>query len=344
MNFENYLNYIDEAILIIDNTYDIVSFNSAFLKLFPEAKVAAYAPPCLKICPEFQEIVLLEEPALEREIAIAQSRYAVSASTIYDRNGYPAAARSFVLTDVTDFGILAGAAKENIALLKKSNEALKVQKSDLEKQNLLKERLAAGQESDLILRELHDTLGHSLTVLHALSKLALIEGKTDTSAAHEYLKETQRLAKISLAELDTLDVLGSGAKSRAADIITFLYRLKQSMLSVSLDVALTITGMEEDCHGRLFYPVTRIVQEAATNCLRHSGATVFTVIIDFSDTRIRLEMEDNGTLLFGQTGLKRGNGLIGMEKRVLDSGGEIDMGITQSGGVRIRVVLPVAEY
>lgn len=342
MNFEDYLEYIEEAILMIDNTYDVISFNSAFSKLFPDVKAAAYVLPCLKSCPELQALVLSEEPVSDREITVHAGKYSVSASNICDANGHPAAV-SFVLTDVTDFEILAGAAKENIALLEKSNEVLGAQKSDLEEKNLLKERLAAGQESDLILGELHDTLGHALTVLHALSKLALIEGRTNTAAAREYLEETQRLAKISLAELDTLDVLGSGGKGRAVGITAFLYRLKQSMISVSLDVRLTITGVEQDCHGRLFYPVTRMVQEAATNCLRHADATVFTVAVDFSDTHIQLMMEDNGTSLSGRTELKKGNGLIGMEKRVLDYCGEIKLGITQSGGVFLRVTLPVAE-
>ncbi|GHU79117.1 two-component sensor histidine kinase [Clostridia bacterium] len=342
MNFEVYLDYMEEAVLIVDPSYDIVSFNSAFAGLF-KVKKSVYALPCLADCPALQELMLSEEAVWSREIFIGESRYSVSVSDIYSAVDAPAGARSFVLTDVTDYGILADAAKRNIGLHKKSAEALSAQKIALEEQTRLQEHIAAGQESDLILRELHDTLGHSLTVLHALSKLALIEGRTDSAAAREYLGETQRLAKICLAELDTLDILGSGGNNRSVGITAFLYRLKQSMLSVSLEVEISITGTEQACHGRLFYPVTRIVQEAATNCLRHAGGLVFKIDIEFGETHIRLAMEDNGTALTGRSEVTKGNGLIGMERRVLDYGGTLEIGVTQNGGVFIRAALSVTK-
>lgn len=84
----------------------------------------------------------------------------------------------------------------------------------------------------------------------------------------------------------------------------------------------------------------RIVQEALTNVVRHSGSRTARVRIGYGPGRIRLRVDDEGPATDGDAG-GSGNGLAGMRERAAALGGTIEAGPRPDGGFRVRAELPL---
>ena len=83
----------------------------------------------------------------------------------------------------------------------------------------------------------------------------------------------------------------------------------------------------------------RIVQEALTNTLKHSGAGKVAVDVQHNRGRIELEIVDDGR--GGVPGVGTGHGLIGMRERANLYGGQIEAGPLADGGFRVWAMLPI---
>jgi signal transduction histidine kinase len=88
--------------------------------------------------------------------------------------------------------------------------------------------------------------------------------------------------------------------------------------------------------------VYRIVQEALTNVLKHSDPTNVTVTLSLRDSRLELEVVDDGTpaTLGAET---TGQGIIGMRERAALLGGELETGRRKGGGFRVAARLPLGD-
>ncbi|MBT2908709.1 sensor histidine kinase, partial [Streptomyces sp. McG8] len=85
----------------------------------------------------------------------------------------------------------------------------------------------------------------------------------------------------------------------------------------------------------------RIVQEALTNVVRHSGSREARVHIEHGEGRLRLTVDDDGPATGADAG-GTGNGLAGMRERASALGGTIEAGTRPDGGFRVLAVLPIA--
>jgi len=111
------------------------------------------------------------------------------------------------------------------------------------------------------------------------------------------------------------------------------------------------TGIEVECEssvrGRLAegteMHLFRIAQEALTNIARHSGATKASIRLTESGGGVRLVVEDNGRGLKREAALKPGLGMVGMRARARQIGGELKVGRSQAGGVRLEINAPRRE-
>ncbi|MGK5559323.1 sensor histidine kinase, partial [Actinomadura kijaniata] len=85
----------------------------------------------------------------------------------------------------------------------------------------------------------------------------------------------------------------------------------------------------------------RIVQEALTNALRHSGARTATVTVRHTGDAVTLRIDDDGTGPTDPAALDRGNGLRGMAERAATVGGHLTAGPGPEGGFRVHAHLPL---
>jgi signal transduction histidine kinase len=205
------------------------------------------------------------------------------------------------------------------------------------------EELAVTRERNRIAREIHDTLGHSLTLLAVQLETAMrLEERGDLSLQHELL-EARRVAKECLAE-----VRRSVAALRPAEITTgafdvALERLVAEYAAVNTEVEISL-DLEEATHELsplLRATLYRCVQEALTNIRKHAYASKVLVRLRTEEQQVELTVLDNGQGRTPQADMSPpGFGLLGMRERVELLGGSVEAGAEPGRGWRVEVVLP----
>src|ERR1700716_1006529 len=193
-------------------------------------------------------------------------------------------------------------------------------------------RLAVGEERLRFARDLHDLLGHSLSVIALKSELAGRLIKTTPGLAAHEIEDIEKVARDALREVREA-VTGYRQPALAAEL-------------AGADEALTVTGIElhVDQDRAPFPPAVEAVlawtvREGVTNVMRHSGAKRCAIRISNQDGRATVEVVDDGR---GGTP-QEGSGLHGLRERVLERGGTLTAEALLHEGFRLRVTLPLAQ-
>ena len=204
-------------------------------------------------------------------------------------------------------------------------------------------RIAVHEERAAIARELHDIVAHSVSVMLVGVRGARDVLRTSPEDAEETLARVERSGEQSLVELRRILALlrepEQRAESRPQPSLVELTELVASYRAAGLPVRLEVIGETTPLPGGVELSVYRIVQEALTNALKHSGATSVTVTLAFRDAHLELEVVDDGASTPGAA--TTGQGLIGMRERVALLGGELETGQRGGGGFRVAARLPV---
>ncbi|MDN9012587.1 sensor histidine kinase [Brevibacillus laterosporus] len=199
-------------------------------------------------------------------------------------------------------------------------------------------QVAVLEERNRIARDIHDSLGHSLTSLivqlHALTYM-LKSGPNDAQMAVNNMLD---VAKQSLE-----DIRGS-VHTLAVDKRTFGLTPLQALLSQTeknTDLSCTFVTNEEeiDLTNEVTIVFYRILQEAITNTLRHSNATAMWVEIRKLADSIVLAIHDNGQNR-SQEGVKPGFGLSGMRERITNLNGTLKYQMREPFGFEITATIP----
>lgn len=185
--------------------------------------------------------------------------------------------------------------------------------------------LALAAERDRVARDVHDVLGHSLTVVTVKAELAQRLIDTDPARAHEELDEIQALSRVALAEIRAT-VAGLRVASLADEVAAAESALADAGVQAELPEEL---GVVDPRHRVL---LAWVLREAVTNVVRHSGATRCTVELDAD----RMRVIDDGR---GLAGHKEGNGLRGIRERVRAAGGTLTLTPGPTGGTVLEVTL-----
>jgi signal transduction histidine kinase len=123
-----------------------------------------------------------------------------------------------------------------------------------------------------------------------------------------------------------------------------LASLVQQVRDAGLPVELRIQGQQRPLPAGIELTVYRVVQEALTNALKHSGLARTEVILAYQETELKLEVLDQGTATRPPARQEPGRGLIGMRERVALYGGTIEAGPRLPHGFAIRAWLPLTGY
>jgi signal transduction histidine kinase len=205
-------------------------------------------------------------------------------------------------------------------------------------------RLAAHEERAAIARELHDIVAHSVSVMLVGVRGARDVLRREPDVADATLGKVETSAEQSLAELRRILALlrepAGAAESRPQPSLAQLDDLVAEYRSAGLPVTLERIGAQRTLPGGFELSVYRIVQEALTNVLKHAPASSAVVTLAFRDSRLDLEVIDDGPPLRADA-VVPGHGLVGMRERVALLGGELETGRRPSGGFRVEARLPV---
>jgi signal transduction histidine kinase len=201
---------------------------------------------------------------------------------------------------------------------------------------------AVAEERNRIARELHDVVGHSVSVMTVQASAVRRLMRPDQEKERAALETVEAAGREALAEMRRMvGVLRSGdAPPDLAPPPTLdqLDRLVDNFRRAGLDVSFETTGEPAPLPPGLDLTAYRLVQEALTNTLRHAGARRALVHIGHGDDRLVICVRDDGA---GPNGSPPGTGLLGMRERVAVYGGTLTTGAAEGGGFELRAELPV---
>ncbi len=190
------------------------------------------------------------------------------------------------------------------------------------------ERLAALAERERIARDLHDLLGHTLSLIVVKSELAARLADSDPQRAAEEIRDVERIGREALAEVRAA-VVGYRAQGLHGE----LEGARRALGAAGVD-----TTVEADVPALpIAYEsaLALALRESVTNVVRHADARHASIRIGVEASNIVLEVTDDGR---GSSG-PEGTGLTGMRERVAALGGLVQR--DGSVGTRVRVSLPV---
>jgi signal transduction histidine kinase len=201
---------------------------------------------------------------------------------------------------------------------------------------------AASAERARISRELHDIVGHglSVTVLQLVGATALLDND-QAEQARERLASTEHIARQTLTEMRRLlDLLDEGDDPTLAPQpgLDQLDELVEATRRAGAQITMDVTGTPAPLPPSLDLTAYRVLQEALTNVLKHAHPPACTVRIVHRPDELALEVCDAGQTA---TPTPAGRGLAGMRERITVFGGTLNTDVTSTGGFTVCARLPV---
>ncbi|MGI8595261.1 MAG: sensor histidine kinase [Solirubrobacteraceae bacterium] len=210
------------------------------------------------------------------------------------------------------------------------------------------ERLAAVQrhavrlaERNRLARELHDSVGHALSIVTVQAGAAGRVLDDDPGFVREALTNIESSARSGLRDLDhVLGLLREDAPSRGpTPTLADLQRLVDSTRSAGIDVTAELTGRIDDVPQAVSREAYRIVQESLTNAARHASRAPVSLSLNIGADELELELTNplDGSRPPAPGG---GRGLSGVQERVMSLRGQVSAG-PDAGRWLIAVRLPL---
>ena len=192
------------------------------------------------------------------------------------------------------------------------------------------EHLAKVAERERIARDLHDVLGHTLSVIILKSELAGKLMDRDPQRAGNEIREVEQISRQALSEVRDA-IRGYRSHGLAAELAQAKSTLETAGVAVRCEAAkVALPVLHESV-------LSMAVREAVTNVVRHAHAHTCSLRLEQQDGSCRLEVADDGRGGFPG----EGNGLRGMRERVEMLGGTLHR--DSQAGTRITITLPLQE-
>ncbi|MFE4667119.1 sensor histidine kinase [Streptomyces sp. NPDC056716] len=214
------------------------------------------------------------------------------------------------------------------------------------------ERRAISDERVRIARDLHDVIGHHISLINVQSAAALRRmtrnpeaGAAQAEQALAAIKDSSREALRDLrATLGVLRQAGETAPTAPAPGLERIGELTEWARRAGLDVRVESAGERSALPAEVDLAAYRIVQESLTNVTRHARASAVVIRIDQRPGELRVEIDDDGHGFasggVGGGGSGGGSGISGMRERARTLGGDLSTGPRPGGGFSVRARLP----
>lgn len=187
--------------------------------------------------------------------------------------------------------------------------------------------MAKVAERERIARDLHDLLGHTLSVIVLKAELASKLADRDPQRAAEEIREIEKVSRTALAEVRSA-VEGYRVRGLVGELESARVALGAAGVRLDANIApMTLSPKHETV-------LALVLRESVTNVVRHAGASVCGVDFGVEKGNLVLTIHDDGV----GGPLREGSGLLGMRERVVSAGGKLD--VETDKGVTVRARLP----
>ena len=212
-----------------------------------------------------------------------------------------------------------------------ANEQLRVQAAEIGE-------LAKAEERNRIARDIHDVLGHYLTVVHVQLEAAKTLFKRDPETARAAIFKAQALTREGLSEVRRSVSLLRGSRSTERPLLAAIEKLASECKADGIHAAVRLRGTPRPLPEPVEITLYRAAQEALTNVRRHARASRLEIELAFaSGSGIRLRVEDDGV---GAEPLSHGFGLVGLRERAESVGGKMFVRSSRGRGFTLEMELP----
>lgn len=219
------------------------------------------------------------------------------------------------------FSTLVGVINLNAAQVARTNARLRLAQDEVR-------HLAAVAERERIARDLHDVLGHTLSLIVLKSQLASRLAGRDPERAAQEIRDVEQVSRTALAEVREAI---RGYRGTLEDEIARARSLLRAA-GIHAELAIQLLPMDRAAEEAL----ALALREAVTNTVRHAGASACTVRVGAADGVCTLVVQDDG-----RGGIRaEGSGLRGMRERVESLGGRVEW--VCRGGTTLTVRVPVS--
>ena len=192
-------------------------------------------------------------------------------------------------------------------------------------------RSAVSEERLRIARDMHDLLGHTLSLIALKSELATKLLPTDPRRAEAELTEVQHVTRLALGEVR--DAVQGYRRLAVADALD---GARAALSAAGIDCR--VQGTAGELPAEIETVLAWGLREATTNVVRHSGARACAITFSAEPEAVALEVEDDGA---GAARANGGAGLAGLAERASRVRGTVEAGARPGGGFRLRLTLPL---
>lgn len=196
-------------------------------------------------------------------------------------------------------------------------------------------------ERERISRELHDTVGHTMSVISLHAGVGAESVGRDDVVAADALERIRAASSRSLSELRSMVHIlraESVGEEQAVRSLSAAADLAAAARGAGIEIVMDVTAGPDDVPAPVDAAAYRVIQESLTNVIRHSGASRVEVVARLSDGRLQVRVSDNGH--GAKPGATGGYGQAGMAERVRLLGGTLTASSGESGGYTVVAELP----
>lgn len=224
------------------------------------------------------------------------------------------------------------ASSAGIGLLVLVMRDLRIRNDELGRARAELARMAVAEERERFARDLHDLLGHSLSVIALKAELA---GRLLPDRPEDAAGEVAELEEVARGALSEVREAVSGYRQPELDQELAGARMALTAAGIEADVIRSEASLDPAIEGVLAWAV----REGATNVIRHSHAHRCTMTISSSPIGAEVEVLDDGVGSGRENG-SRGHGLEGLAERASALNGRVEAGAQAGGGYRLAVMVP----
>ncbi|MBQ6182071.1 MAG: two-component sensor histidine kinase [Ruminococcus sp.] len=300
---------IDSGVIIFDADQNI-SYQNKYTEGLTFLKDIRTVPQFIRTV---SEAAGYEIPAgfSSSEIKCGNEYYSLKQNEIENSSGNPVA-RIITITNVTEY-------HEYMAAEKK---------------------LSLEQERNRIAQEMHDSAGHTFTMISALARMLQSDVRTENQDNSEVLDKLSEIDGLSRSGVTQLRCTINNLRDQA--FMSSVTNAVQSVITAvrSIETELCIQGEEDERYQFCISEMYDNCRETITNAMRYSNADKIDIILKFLPERIELHILDNGC---GCKDIEEHNGLRGIRSRTEKLGGTVRFMSVAGEGFHTSIQIPVRE-